>query len=156
MKIGSKNIGSKNQCFIIAEMSANHSGKFSKAKEIIIKAKEAGADAVKIQTYKAETITIRSSKQDFMINKKSPWAQYDSLFKLYKNTYTPWEWQSELFQIAKENNIIMFSSPFDDSSVDFLENLNTLLIKLHLLKLMIYLCLGKLLPQKNLFYYQPD
>tara|TARA_B100000035_G_scaffold315095_1_gene333877 strand:+ start:1602 stop:2645 length:1044 start_codon:yes stop_codon:yes gene_type:complete len=125
MKIGSKNIGSKNQCFIIAEMSANHGGKFSKAKEIIIKAKEAGADAVKIQTYKAETITIRSSKQDFMINKKSPWAQYDSLFKLYKNTYTPWEWQSELFQIAKENNIIMFSSPFDDSSVDFLENLNT-------------------------------
>ena len=125
MKIGSKNIGFKNPCFIVAEMSANHGGKFSNAKEIIIKAKEAGADAIKIQTYRAETMTINSSKKDFTINERSPWAHYGSLFKLYKKAYTPWEWQGELFQISKENDIIIFSSPFDASAVDFLENLNT-------------------------------
>ena len=125
MKITNKEIGFGYPCFIIAEMSANHGGKISKAKNIIIKAKEAGADAIKIQTYKPETMTINSRKKDFLINKNSPWAQHGSLFNLYKKAQTPWEWQKELFQLAKENDIIMFSSPFDITSVDFLEKLDS-------------------------------
>ena len=125
MVIKNKKLGKDAKCFIIAEMSANHNGKISKAKEIISLAKKAGADAIKIQTYKAETMTLNSNKKDFLISKDSPWSSHVSMYQLYEKAYTPWEWHSELFEFAEQNDIILFSSPFDTSAVKFLEDLNT-------------------------------
>ena len=124
MLINSQKIGQSAPCFIIAEMSANHNGSLDKAAKIIKKAKEAGADAIKLQTYKAETMTLDSNRKDFQIDEKSPWSQHKSMFNLYEKAYTPWEWQRKLFDIAKENNINIFSTPFDISAVDFLETLD--------------------------------
>lgn len=114
----------KNNIFIIAEMSANHCGEMSLAKEIIKIAKKIGADAIKIQTYKAETMTIECNHSDFIIsNPKSLWYG-ENLFSLYQKASTPWEWQKELKDYAeKEIGIELFSTPFDKTAVDFLENI---------------------------------
>ena len=114
--------------FIIAEMSANHCGKKELAKEIIKTAKEIGADAVKIQTYTADTMTLNSHNPEFNI-RGGLWDGY-CLYDLYKEAYTPWEWQGELKQYADEIGIPLFSTPFDKTAVDFLETINVPMYKI--------------------------
>jgi pseudaminic acid synthase len=121
MNIGNFEIGNT-RVFIIAELSANHNGKIETAIETIRAAKRAGADCIKFQTYTADTITIDCKNDDFLI-KGTIW-EGRNLYELYKEAYTPWEWHQELFQIAKDEGLICFSSPFDFSAVDFLETLN--------------------------------
>jgi pseudaminic acid synthase len=115
--------------FIVAELSANHNGSIEIAEETIRAAKRAGADAIKLQTYTADTLTINSSEKDFIINSGSIWDG-KTLYELYKDAYTPWEWHKRLFEVAKEESIICFSSPFDKTAVDFLENLNNPIYKI--------------------------
>jgi len=122
MKISTFEIG-KSKTFIIAELSANHNGSLEIAIETIKAAKRAGADAIKLQTYTADTITIDCNKDDFII-KGTIW-EGKTLYELYKEAYTPWEWHAELFKLAKEEGLICFSSPFDKTAVDLLEDLNT-------------------------------
>ena len=115
--------------FIIAEMSANHNHNKQIALDTIKAAKEAGADAVKIQTYTADTITLNCENEYFQINQGTLWDG-TTLYKLYQQAYTPWEWHQELFDYAKEIGIPMFSTPFDKTAVDFLEELNNPIIKI--------------------------
>lgn len=122
MKIGNFTIDDKSPVFIIAELSANHNGSIETAIETIRAAKRAGADCIKFQTYTADTITIDSTKEDFLI-KGTIW-EGKNLYKLYQEAYTPWEWHETLFKAAEAEGLICFSSPFDKSSVDFLESLN--------------------------------
>jgi pseudaminic acid synthase len=122
MRIGKRQIGEDSSVFIIAELSANHNGRIETAIETIRAAKRAGADAIKLQTYTADTMTINCDKEDFII-KGTIW-EGQNLYKLYEQAYTPWEWHYELFRIAEEEGLECFSSPFDKSAVDFLENLN--------------------------------
>ncbi len=125
-----RKIGDNYPCLIIAELSANHKQNFDVAVETIKAAKKAGADAVKLQTYTADTITINSNKPDFLIPSTSPWASYKKLHNLYDEAHTPWEWHDELFKLGKEIGIYVFSSPFDQSAVDFLEDLNCPIYKI--------------------------
>ena len=108
--------------FLIAEISANHCGSLSIAKRLIKCAKLHGADAVKLQTYTAETMTINSDSKKFII-KNGLWKGY-KLWDLYKEAHTPLGWHKELFRYAKVNKIKIFSTPFDETAVDFLEKLN--------------------------------
>lgn len=118
----------KDKCFIIAELSANHGGKLEIAKETVRAAKRAGADAIKLQTYTADTITLNVKNDDFKINQGTAWdGQY--LYDLYKDASLPWEWHKDLFDLAKEEGLICFSSPFDKTAVDFLEDLDTPIYK---------------------------
>ena len=112
-----------NSVYIIAEMSANHCGDLVTAKKIIAAAKNCGADAVKIQTYTADTITIDCKRDHFKIRGGSPWDDR-YLYDLYKEAYTPWEWQKDLKTYADDIGIELFSSPFDKSAVDFLETID--------------------------------
>lgn len=107
--------------YIIAEMSANHAGSLEYAKEIIYAAKEAGADCIKLQTYTADTMTIDCHNEYFNI-KKGTWKG-ENLYSLYQKAYTPWEWQPILKELADKINIDFFSTPFDNTSVDFLEGM---------------------------------
>lgn len=122
MKIGTHDLKGANGIFIIAELSANHNGSLETAIETVKAAKRAGADAIKLQTYTADTITIDSKKDDFKI-KGTIWEE-KYLYDLYKEAYTPWEWHKQLFEAAEKEGLICFSSPFDNSAVDFLEDLN--------------------------------
>ena len=119
MRIGDFEIGQKH-VYVIAELSANHSGKLSIAKETIAAAKEAGADAIKLQTYKAETMTIDCAKEDFIIKGGTLWDG-KRLYELYQWAATPWEWHAELIEYAHKIGIEIFSTPFDKTAVDFLE-----------------------------------
>lgn len=123
MQIADFKINSSSPVFIIAEMSANHNGDLEIAIETIRAAKRAGANCIKLQTYTPDTITIDSAQEDFLID-GTIWHG-KNLYKLYQEAYTPWEWHEKLFQIAKEEGLICFSSPFDKTAVDFLEDLNT-------------------------------
>ncbi|MCR5265677.1 MAG: pseudaminic acid synthase [Cyanobacteria bacterium RUI128] len=109
--------------YIIAEMSANHCGDKELAKQIIAKAKEIGADAVKIQTYTADTLTINCKNPEFKLSGGTLWDE-KYFYDLYKEAYTPWEWQGELKQYADSIGIDFFSTPFDFSAVDFLESID--------------------------------
>ena len=120
--IKNRNIGLKYKPFIVAELSGNHSGSLKKALKLIKAAKKAGADAVKIQTYTADTITLDHDSQDFMIS-EGLWAG-QTLHDLYTKAHLPWEWHKPLFEHAQSIAITIFSSPFDTSAVDFLEDLN--------------------------------
>ncbi len=122
MKIGHKNIDTQSPCFIIAELSANHGGKIEIAKETIRAAKRAGADAIKLQTYTADTITLDAETEDFLIKQGTIWDG-KKLHDLYQEAYLPWEWHEELFQVAEEEGLVCFSSPFDFTAVDLLEKL---------------------------------
>jgi len=122
MKIGNFNFDNDGT-FIIAELSANHGGKIEIAKETIKAAKEIGADAIKLQTYTADTITLDSDKEDFIIKGGTLWDD-KKLYALYQEAYLPWEWHQELFDYAREIGIDIFSSPFDKTAVDFLEQFN--------------------------------
>ncbi|EPJ44437.1 MAG: N-acetylneuraminate synthase [Osedax symbiont Rs1] len=121
--INDRKIGHDQPPYIIAEMSANHNGKIENAFAIIKMAKECGADAVKLQTYKPDTITLDSDSPDFII-KGGLWDG-QSLYELYQGAHLPWEWHKILFEYAAEIGITIFSSPFDDTAVDLLEELNT-------------------------------
>lgn len=113
----------KDGVFIIAELSANHNGSLQNALDTIKAAKEIGANAIKLQTYTADTITLNCKKDDFKISQDTLWdGKY--LYDLYQEAYTPWEWHKQLFDYAKELGIIIFSSPFDKSAVDLLESLD--------------------------------
>jgi pseudaminic acid synthase len=124
MKIGSFEISANSPVFIIAELSANHNGSLQNALDTIKAAKRAGADCIKLQTYTADTITINARNDDFKLKQGTIWyGKY--LHDLYKEAYTPWEWHEQLFKAAEEEGLVCFSSPFDNSSVDLLESLNT-------------------------------
>lgn len=120
--ISGRPIGIENAPYVIAEMSANHNGDLNSALKIIEEAKKVGADAVKIQTYRADTITLDSDLPDFQI-RDGLWAGR-TLYELYDWAHTPWEWHAPLFEHARKLGITIFSSPFDTSAVDLLENLN--------------------------------
>ncbi len=122
LRIGNRLIGPPYPVYIVAEMSANHSGDFNRAVEIITKAKEVGADAVKIQTYTPDTITIRSDKDCFKIKGGTLWDG-KTLHELYGQALTPWEWQPKLKAVADKIGIDLFSSAFDPTAVDFLEKM---------------------------------
>ncbi len=109
--------------FIIAELSANHNGSLDIALETIKAAKRTGANAIKLQTYTADTLTIDCNKEDFLIKSGSIWDG-NSYYKLYKEAHTPWEWHQALFEEAEKQGLICFSSPFDKTAVDFLETFN--------------------------------
>ena len=118
-----------NRVFIVAELSANHNGSKDVALKTIRAAKRAGADAVKFQTYTADTITLDCQNEDFKIKQGTLWdGRY--LYDLYQEAYTPWEWHRELYDVAKAEGLICFSSPFDKSAVDFLESLGNPIYKI--------------------------
>lgn len=120
--INNQNIGREYSPFVIAELSANHNGSLDNAIKLIDLAKEAGADAVKIQTYRPDTITLNHHSDDFML-KDGLWRGR-SLYELYEWAHTPWVWHQDLFDHAKKSNITLFSSPFDRTAVDLLEKMN--------------------------------
>ena len=114
---------------IVAELSANHAGSLQVAIDTIKAAKRAGADAIKLQTYTADTLTLDCNLPDFTINNGSLWDGR-TYYDLYKEAYTPWKWHAELFRIAKEEGLIIFSTPFDKTAVDFLETLDNPIYKI--------------------------
>jgi pseudaminic acid synthase len=122
MKISHFKISESSGVFIIAELSANHNGSLETALETIRAAKRAGADAIKLQTYTADTLTIDCDKDDFIIKAGSIWDG-KTYYELYQSAYTPWKWHKALFDCAKEEGLICFSSPFDKTAVDLLEDL---------------------------------
>ena len=122
MKIGNFDLN-RDGVYIIAELSANHGGKISIAKETIKAAYEIGANAIKLQTYTADTITLNSDKEDFIIKGGTLWDD-KKLYELYEEAHLPWAWHKELFAYARELGIDIFSSPFDKSAVDFLREFN--------------------------------
>ena len=123
MQIGNFTIDDKSPVFIIAELSANHNGSLDNALETVKAAKRAGADCIKLQTYTADTITLDSDKDDFII-KDTIWDG-KKLHTLYQEAYTPWEWHEQIYRAAKEEGLICFSSPFDKTAVDLLESLDS-------------------------------
>lgn len=114
----------------VAEISANHNGSFKRAKELVTAAINSGANAVKLQTYTAETMTIDSDLPDFKISGNHKLWGGKKLFDLYAGAQTPWEWHSELFELCRSRNVLPFSTPFDLSAVEFLESLKTPIYKI--------------------------
>jgi pseudaminic acid synthase len=124
MKISDREISVNQPPFIIAEMSGNHNKSLKQAIEIVKQASNVGVEAIKLQTYTADTLTLDVSNSDFIINdKKSLWDGM-SMYDLYKKASTPWAWHKEIFQVARDLGLICFSTPFDETAVDFLEDLN--------------------------------
>ena len=124
IEIGGRRIGEGESVFVVAELSANHLQDLDLALKTIEAIKESGADAVKLQTYTPDTITLNVKNEHFMIKEGTLWdGQY--LYDLYKKAYTPWEWHEKLFNFARELGLVCFSSPFDKTAVDFLEELGT-------------------------------
>lgn len=123
IRIEKKYLGEEERTFIIAELSGNHNHDFNVAVKSLKAMKEAGADAVKLQTYTADTLTIDCKNKYFQINGGTLWDG-KTLYELYKEAYTPWDWFPKLQKVAKELELIFFSTPFDRSAVDFLERLN--------------------------------
>lgn len=130
MKLGKKNIGISERPYVIAEMSGNHNQSLERALEIVDAAAESGVDALKIQTYTPDTMTLNISKGEFFIeDKKSLWKG-KSLYELYGEAMTPWEWHAPIMERCKKWNIDFFSSPFDATAVDFLEKLGVSFYKI--------------------------
>jgi N-acetylneuraminate synthase len=127
--LGHKKISDGLRPFIVAEISGNHNGDINRAFAIIDAAYEAGADAVKLQTYTADTMTLDSSNEEFQVtDKNNPWFGY-SLHTLYDEAHTPWQWHKELFNYINDKGMVPFSSPFDETAVDFLESLGCSIYK---------------------------
>lgn len=123
-KIDGRLIGRDHEPFIIAEMSGNHNQSLERALDIVDAAAKAGVDALKLQTYRADTITLKSDYREFQINdSESPWKG-ENLYELYEKAHTPWEWHAEIIRRANKHGMICFSSPFDETAVDFLESLD--------------------------------
>ena len=124
IKIGERNIGYDYPPFIIAEMSANHNQSLERALGIVKAAAKAGAHAIKLQTYTADTMTIDSNNEAFSINNDNSLWEGQSLYNLYQKAHTPWEWHKQIFEYCHKLGLIGFSTPFDETAVDFLESLN--------------------------------
>jgi pseudaminic acid synthase len=124
IQIGNTKIGSNNKPFIIAEMSGNHNRSLDRAKEIVRIAAECGVHAIKLQTYTADTMTIDHKGGLFDITDKNSLWYGRNLYELYEEAHTPWEWHQPLFDYARQLGILCFSTPFDDTAVDFLETLD--------------------------------
>lgn len=124
IKIGNREIGRHTKPFIIAEMSGNHNQSLERALHLVDLAAEAGVDALKLQTYTPDTITLDVHTGEFFISSDTNLWKGQSLYNLYKEAYTPWEWHEAIFNRAKEHGLLAFSSPFDETAVDFLETLN--------------------------------
>jgi len=122
-------IGEESKVFIVAEMSANHLQNFDNAVKIIKEAKKAGADAIKLQTYTPDTITLNIDNEYFRIKQGTIWDN-ETFYNLYKKAYTPWDWHPKLKEIAEEEGLIFFSTPFDKTAVDFLEDLDVPIYKI--------------------------
>ena len=123
IRIGNRIIGSSHPVYVVAELSANHRQDFDEAVKLVHLAKEAGADAVKLQTYTADTITIRSDREYFRIGGGTLWDGR-TLYDLYDEAHTPWEWQPKLKEVANSIGLDLFSSPFDPTAVEFLERMD--------------------------------
>lgn len=123
-KVGTRLIGPKQSPFIIAEMSGNHNQSMERALAIVEAAAQAGADALKLQTYTADTMTLDIDAGEFRIDDPENLWKGNSLYKLYQQAYTPWEWHKPIFDRCKELGLIFFSTPFDETAVDFLESLD--------------------------------
>ena len=124
MKIGGRGVGTGSAPLVIAEMSGNHNQSLERALEIVDAAAQSGAHALKIQTYTAETMTIDIREREFFISDEKSLWKGETLFDLYKKAYTPWEWHEAIFDRAKKHKMLAFSTPFDRTAVDFLEDLN--------------------------------
>ena len=124
LTIGNFSIGQNNQPFIIAEMSGNHNQSLDRALKITEKAAESGAHALKLQTYTADTITLDVKENEFFISDPNSLWKGKSLYDLYKLAYTPWEWHKPIMERANDLGMVCFSTPFDNSAVEYLENLN--------------------------------
>lgn len=124
MKIEKTEIGNKNQPYIIAEMSGNHNQSLDCALKIVEAAAESGAHAIKLQTYTAETMTLENSENEFFISDPTSLWAGQSMYDLYSHAYTPWDWHGPIMEKAKALGITCFSSPFDETAVDFLETLD--------------------------------
>lgn len=124
-EIGGRAIGLGKAPFVIAEMSGNHNQSLERALELVDLAADTGADAVKLQTYRPDTITLDANNPDFTVPSDSPLWKGRQLFDLYKEAYTPWEWHEAIFERARQRGILAFSSAFDETSVDFLEAIGT-------------------------------
>lgn len=124
MKIGNIKISTQNEPFIIAEMSGNHNKSLPRALEIVESAAKAGAHALKLQTYKPDTLTLNIKEGDFFISDKTSLWYGKSLYDLYDDAFTPWEWHEQIMKKAKQLGMLCFSSPFDETAVDYLEDLD--------------------------------
>jgi len=124
VEIQGKIVGAESAPFVIAEMSGNHNQSLERALEIVDAAVKSGAHALKIQTYTAETMTLDISEREFFISDSKSLWKGSSLYELYEKAYTPWEWHKPIFDRARQHGMIAFSTPFDDTAVDFLEQLN--------------------------------
>ena len=121
-RIGQRKIGLEEPIFIVAEVSGNHNGDIKRALKIIDAAADAGVDAVKLQTYTPDTMTIDSNTPEFVVKTNAVWKG-ETLYELYSEAYTPWKWHAQLFSHAKKRGLTCFSTPFDETAVDFLEKL---------------------------------
>lgn len=126
----SKNVNWTGRPLIIAEMSGNHNHSLDRALKIVEKAASAGADAIKLQTYTADTLTLDVDKPDFKIDDSESLWRGNTLYNLYKKAYTPWEWHKPIFEKARELGLIAFSTPFDETAIDFLEELDVPMYKI--------------------------
>ncbi|MDB9760426.1 pseudaminic acid synthase [Pelagibacteraceae bacterium] len=124
MKIGKYTVSQKNAPIIIAEMSGNHNKSLNRALKLVEFAAKAGAHMLKLQTYTADTLTIKSGNDDFLIKSKESLWKGRTLYDLYEDAYTPWEWHEKIIKKCNEHGIICFSTPFDETAVDFLEKLD--------------------------------
>ncbi len=124
IKIGEKYLGTDYQPFIIAEISGNHNQSLDKAFKIVEAAAKAGVHAIKLQTYTADTMTIDADNASFSINDSNSLWNGQSLYNLYQKAHTPWEWHKQIFEYCRKLGLIGFSTPFDETAVDFLESLN--------------------------------
>lgn len=129
VNIDGRIVGEGEKTFIIAELSANHANNIEIAKQTIKEVKRAGADAIKLQTYTPDTITLDCDNKYFQINQGTIWDG-TTLYKLYEEAYTPWQWHKELFEVARQEGLICFSTPFDFTAVDFLETLKVPVYKI--------------------------
>lgn len=124
IRIGERLVGAGHDPFVIAEMSGNHNGSLDRALELVDAAAQAGAHALKIQTYTADTMTLDLDRDEFYISDPDSLWQGNSLYALYEKAHTPWDWHAPIFERARERGMLAFSSPFDASAVDFLESLD--------------------------------
>lgn len=127
--VGRTTIGHESPCFVIAEMSCNHLGDYQRAEAIVRAAASAGADAVKLQTFKPDSLTLKSDREEFVIRSDNQWNGL-RLYDLYKEVHTPWEWHEPLKNMVEEQGMVFLSSVFDEEAVDFLESLGVLLYKI--------------------------